>query len=69
MTAQPNVLRTNLDLLWAEWIAARDKAESSNDIQDGIRAGRAWSRWLREFCPDGSTRNAVHGGDVARIHK
>lgn len=67
MTGQP-VLRTNLDALWSDWIAARDKAAASNDIQDGILAGRAWSRWLAEFCPEGGVREIVHG-NVVHIRK
>jgi hypothetical protein len=68
MSAQPAVLRTSLEVLWAEYLSAREKAESSTDIQDGIKAGRAWSRFLREFSPDGPTRKAVHG-DVVQIHR
>lgn len=69
MSAQVPVLQTKLDVLWAEWIAARDKAAASNDIQDGVNAGRAWSRWLASFVPEGSMRDAVHGSDVVRIRK
>lgn len=58
----------NLDALWAGYAAARDKAEWSNDIQDGIQAGRAWSRWLAGFCPEGQVRKAVHG-DVVHINR
>lgn len=34
---------------WAAYLAARDKAEKSGDIQDGIAAGKAWRLWLERF--------------------
>jgi hypothetical protein len=34
---------------WDAYIAARAKAEASNDIADGIAAGRAWARFLSLF--------------------
>lgn len=42
-------LETRLDRLWQEWLAARAKAQASQDIADGVAAGRAWARWLAEF--------------------
>lgn len=42
-------LETRLDRLWREWLAARAKAQASQDIADGVAAGRAWARWLAEF--------------------
>lgn len=68
MSAQPDILRPSLDTLWADYLTARDKAVTSNDIRDGIQAGRAWSRWLAEFCPEGEVRKAVHG-DVVQIRR
>lgn len=38
-----------LDALWAAYLDARAKAESSADIQDGIAAGKAWAAWLDAF--------------------
>lgn len=38
-----------IDRLWAEYLAARDRAERSRDIADGIAAGRAWAAFLRAF--------------------
>lgn len=42
-------LETCLDRLWREWLRARAKAQESQDIADGVAAGRAWARWLAEF--------------------
>lgn len=42
-------LETRLERLWAEYTAARERAEQTGNINDGIAAGRAWRRWLQEF--------------------
>lgn len=34
---------------WRAYLAARDKAERSRDIHDGIAAGKAWALWLHIF--------------------
>ena len=62
--SEPHRLETRLDRLWREWITLRDVAVNSGDMQDGIAAGKAWSRWLAEFVPDRVTRQAVHGDGV-----
>lgn len=59
-------LETRLERLWREWLEARQKAMTSNDVDDGIEAGRAWSRWLAEFVPEGDTKRAVHAGEGRR---
>lgn len=46
-------LETRLDRLWQEWLIARANAQESQNIDDGIAAGRAWSAFLAEFVPDG----------------
>ncbi|MDB5619499.1 hypothetical protein [Tardiphaga sp.] len=61
MAEQLQRLETRPERLWREFIEASRRAEKSHDIQDGFAAGRAWSRWLAEFVPDGSTKTAVHG--------
>ena len=61
MTEQMLRLETRPERLWREFIEASRKAELSHNIEDGFAAGRAWSRWLAEFVPDGSTKAAVHG--------
>lgn len=38
-----------LQSLWDAYQAAREKAEASHDILDGIAAGKAWARWLAVF--------------------
>lgn len=42
-------LETRLERRWSAYCRARERAERSRNIQDGIRAGRAWARWLAEF--------------------
>lgn len=59
-------LETRLDQLWREWIELRDKAMTSGDMHDGLAAGRAWSRWLAEFVPDGNAKRAVHAAERRR---
>jgi hypothetical protein len=55
----PTRLETRLDRLWQEWLDARAKAQESQDITDGVAAGRAWSRWLAEFEPADSNHSSV----------
>jgi hypothetical protein len=69
MSSQPKPLQTKLDALWNAYLVARDKAATSGDMADGIAAGRAWSRWLSTFCPEGSVRDAVHGADVVQLRR
>ncbi len=69
MSSQPKVLQTKLDALWDAYLVARDRAATSGDITDGIAAGRAWSRWLATFCPEGPVRDAVHGSSVVHLRK
>lgn len=34
---------------WDAYLAAREVAEKSRDIVDGIAAGKAWRQWLELF--------------------
>lgn len=52
MSAKVIPINARLDAVWAEYLAARQKAEKSTDIEDGIAAGRAWRRWLDLFLND-----------------
>ena len=54
-------LQTRLDRLWQEWLIAAAKAQESQNINDGIAAGRAWSAFLAEFVPNDGIRHSVHG--------
>lgn len=36
--------------LWQEYAAVRQRAQTSNDIRDGIAAGRAWAAFVSAFC-------------------
>lgn len=64
MTVQQ--LETRPDRLWREFVEAREKAFTSRDINDGIAASRAWSRFLAEYLPEGDNKRAVHTGEARR---
>lgn len=34
---------------WEEYLAAKDRADATRAIEDGIRAGKAWGVWLELF--------------------
>lgn len=53
-----------LSRLWLDYVDAQTKAQETRDINDGIAAGRAWSRWVSEFISPGETKNAIHGNVV-----
>jgi hypothetical protein len=38
-----------MQALWQAYQNAREKAETTHDILDGIAAGKAWARWLAVF--------------------
>jgi hypothetical protein len=38
-----------LNELWNAYVVAREKAEKSRDIMDGIAAGAIWAQWLNMF--------------------
>jgi hypothetical protein len=44
---RPNCV--DLPALWADFVRTRDRAQHSNSICDGIRAGKAWARFLASF--------------------
>lgn len=35
--------------LWQAYLAARDRAETSRDVKDGVAAGKAWAAFLNQF--------------------
>lgn len=39
----------NIHAAWSAYCAAREKAERSGRIEDGIAAGHAWRAWLSLF--------------------
>lgn len=41
---------TTIDILWQKYCDAAAQAEKTKKIEDGILAGKAWSRWLSNFC-------------------
>ena len=68
MSAQP--LLTKVDRLWAEFVAARNKAWSPDaTIEDGIASSRAYARFLAEHAPEGTVRNSLLGSDVVQLRK
>jgi hypothetical protein len=50
--APPASPETRAALLWADFLAARDLAEKSRRLEDGIRAGRSWAAFLAVFVTD-----------------
>ncbi|GHA15283.1 hypothetical protein GCM10007989_07560 [Devosia pacifica] len=38
-----------LQILWRAYLNAKERAEQTHDIHDGIAAGKAWARWLSLF--------------------
>ena len=38
---------------WADFVEARKLAETSQRLEDGIRAGRAWAAFLQTFVEPG----------------
>jgi hypothetical protein len=69
MNAQVPILQTKLDALWAEWLAAKDKAMASNNIEDGIASGRAFWRFYAALGPEGKAGDVVHGANVMSLRK
>jgi len=39
----------SLDILWRDYLSAREAAERTRDIRCGIAAGRAWRNWPSAF--------------------
>lgn len=35
--------------LWQAYLVARDRAEHSRDVRDGVAAGKAWAAFLDQF--------------------
>jgi hypothetical protein len=35
--------------LWKAYLEAKDRAEMSRDMSDGIAAGKAWAAWVEPF--------------------
>jgi hypothetical protein len=67
MTSQPEILETKLQQLWDEWLAARDKSISSNNLADGIAASRAYWRFYAAIGPEGKA--VVDQGRVVPFRK
>jgi len=42
----------DLERLWDDYVAASRRAQQTQDIDDGIAAGRAWAAWLAAFAAD-----------------
>jgi hypothetical protein len=45
---------------WSAFAAARERAQATGRIEDGIAAGRAWGAFLNAFLPTG-TRQRLGG--------
>lgn len=35
--------------LWKAYLEAKDRAEQTRDMEDGIAAGKAWAAWVEPF--------------------
>lgn len=42
-------LDAHVHRVWTEYLAARERADETKAVADGIAAGRAWRRWLDLF--------------------
>lgn len=42
-------LKSRQERLWEAYLAAFNKAERTQDIQDGIAAGKAWAAFIADF--------------------
>lgn len=49
MTAKIIPINKRQNEAWAAYLHARDVAEASGILADGVEAGRAWRRWLDLF--------------------
>jgi len=41
--------KKKLHELWKAYLEAKDRAEMSRDMSDGIAAGKAWAAWVEPF--------------------
>ena len=45
-------LTTYTETAWERYIAAKERADETHNMDDGIEAARAWRAWLAEFMND-----------------
>jgi hypothetical protein len=43
--------KEQVEAAWGKFLSAREQAERTKSIEDGIAAGHAWSDFLHLFCP------------------
>lgn len=53
---------TEMERLWDAYVYAREVAERSDHIADGIAAGMAWKAFLTLFLDDGQARKIFPSG-------
>lgn len=41
--------KAQLQELWKAYLEAKDRAEASREMEDGIAAGKAWAAWVVPF--------------------
>jgi hypothetical protein len=41
--------QAKLQQLWKAYLEAKDRAETSRELDDGIAAGKAWAAWVEPF--------------------
>lgn len=53
-----------IDAAWRSYCEARQRAEQTLDVEDGIEAGRAWRRWLDLFMTAEQRNTLDRAGEV-----
>jgi hypothetical protein len=49
LDGEENQRKAKLQELWKAYLEAKDRAEVSRDLSDGIAAGKAWAAWVIPF--------------------
>ena len=45
-------LQTRVETMWDRYIAAKERADFTDQLEDGIAAARTWRAWLEQFMSD-----------------
>lgn len=56
MSAKVISINIRLEAVWKAYLSAKETAERTGTIADGIAAGHAWRRWLDMFISDDQKR-------------
>lgn len=58
-----------IDCAWADYCAARQQAEATLAVEDGIAAGKAWRRWLDLFMSAEQRESLDRAGEVKSLQR